>query len=380
MTTHPQTSLSFFDFDRRARKGERLTIVFFGGSLTWGAQATDPQHTSYRALTSRKLEETYPEAHFRFWDAAIGGTGSQLGVFRLERDVISRKPDLVFLDFTINDDPYAEPDPDRLAAYEALVRRLVSSGIPVVQAIFAAKQDVLPNPSRRPLDTAHQAIAVAYGLPSANAVALMRERVLAGTADAETLWPMTPDVTHPGDEGYALYAEAVWAAFTKAVAEKRVVRCPDHMIHADTYLTSRRVRVSELGELPRGWVAARPNRHAAAYDFVMSRWLDGVTKASGPEVAPLRLIIRARNVLLFGEGTPSSGCYEVRLNGGKPQIYDAGASARSGNLRYVEIIGQGLDPTKSHTLEIQPRLQEGQELRLESICIAGEPASVAVMR
>ncbi|HEY9247965.1 MAG TPA: GDSL-type esterase/lipase family protein, partial [Rariglobus sp.] len=160
-----QAAPSFSDFDQRAHKGERLSVVFFGGSLTWGAQATDPQLTSYRALTSRKLEETYPDAHFRFWDAAIGGTGSQLGAFRLERDVLSRKPDLVFLDFTINDNPYAEPDPDRLAAYEAIVRRLVSSGIPVVQAIFAAKKDVLPNPPPRPLDAAHRAIAAAYGLP-----------------------------------------------------------------------------------------------------------------------------------------------------------------------------------------------------------------------
>src|SRR3978361_1092161 len=69
----------FADFDRRARAGEHLNIVFFGASLTWGANATDPQVSSYRADAARRFEEAYPDAHFRFFDGAIGGTGSQLG-------------------------------------------------------------------------------------------------------------------------------------------------------------------------------------------------------------------------------------------------------------------------------------------------------------
>ena len=64
---------SFEDFDQRARNGENLTVAFFGGSLTWGARASDPQKTSYRAIIGRKLVEAYPKAHFKFIDAAIGG-------------------------------------------------------------------------------------------------------------------------------------------------------------------------------------------------------------------------------------------------------------------------------------------------------------------
>lgn len=126
---------SFAAFDSQARPGKKLNVVFFGASLTWGANASNPQLTSYHANVSRKLEAAYPKAHFHFWDAAIGGTGSQLGVFRLDRDVFSRKPDLVFLDFSANDDIYAT-DPQSLAAYESLVRRIVMKGVPVVQVIF----------------------------------------------------------------------------------------------------------------------------------------------------------------------------------------------------------------------------------------------------
>lgn len=47
---------------------------------------------------------TYPEAEFRFENAAIGGTGSMLGVYRLEHELLDKSdPDLVFVEFAVND-------------------------------------------------------------------------------------------------------------------------------------------------------------------------------------------------------------------------------------------------------------------------------------
>ena len=85
--------------------------------------------TSYRARVSQMLRERYPNAHFTFVDAAIGGTGSQLAAYRLQRDVLAYHPDMVFLDFTVNDDPGKVPTDDRLSSYESLVRRMVQADI-----------------------------------------------------------------------------------------------------------------------------------------------------------------------------------------------------------------------------------------------------------
>ena len=38
----------FTAFDQAAKQGERLTVAFFGASLTWGACANDQARTSYR--------------------------------------------------------------------------------------------------------------------------------------------------------------------------------------------------------------------------------------------------------------------------------------------------------------------------------------------
>jgi lysophospholipase L1-like esterase len=363
----------FSSFDQRAREGETLSVVFLGGSLTWGAQSTDPQSTSYRALTSRKLEERYPKAHFRFGDAAIGGTGSQLGAFRLERDVLARKPDLVFLDFTINDDTYSEPRANRLASYESLVRRLVERGIPVVQVILPSKQDLNANPPARHLDELHKAIGAAYGLPLADAVAMVRQRVADGQTTADLLWDLPEDRTHPGDAGYALYADTAWGAYERALATNAKCSVPDRMIYADTYMKVNRFRLATLTTLPAGWQTGLPHRNAIAHDFVCSRWMDSLVIAA-PDAAPLRLKIRGSDVMLFGEQTKLSGRYQVRIDGGEPKTY--AAKCADGNMRLVQMIAEGLAADQEHAIEITPLLDSGQELRIESVCVAGAPASV----
>ena len=162
----------------------------------------------------------------KFSDAAIGGTGSQLGVFRLERDVLRRKPDLVFLDFTANDDIDSD-NPETLASYESLVRRIVvEAKAPVVQVIFPFQWNVkLGNLKDMKRRDAHRAIGEAYGTAVGDAVALAIDRVQAGTTTIEELWPV--DGVHPGDKGYELFADAAWTRSAgRSTASRRVPRRP----------------------------------------------------------------------------------------------------------------------------------------------------------
>lgn len=391
---------SFAHFDRRAQAGEKLNVVFFGASLTWGANATDPNLTSYRGVIARKFEAAYPNAHFHFWDAAIGGTGSQLGIFRLERDVLRRKPDLVFLDFTANDG-IGTDTPESLASYEAIVRRVVAEAhAPVVQVIFPFMWDVqsgkLAEMKRR---IAHLKIAAAYQTAAGDAVELTQRRVAEATTTIAKLWPV--DGVHPCDAGYELFADAAWEAFQLAVKEKRVCAAPEKMLFADTYMKTARVRISTLGALPAGWVAGRPNVVAAYFDFLMSRWLDdevvatNLKKVDGKAVlspvGPLHFSFRGSMVMLFGEGTEKSGKFRALIDGklveraepdGKPPLkeFDAASLAKliHGNGHFAQVIAEGLDPASEHTLVIEPVFDgdKEQELRLESVRVAGGEARV----
>ena len=399
------TGGSFADLDRRGKAGDPLTVVFFGASLTWGANATDQAHTSYRAVVADLLAKRYPKAPIRCHDAAIGGTGSQLGVFRLERDVLSRKPDLVFLDFSANDDINSD-DPETLASYEAIVRRLVTEGhVPVVQVAFPFKwnigRDLLPKMKRR---LAHQAIAEAYGSGWGDAVTLIVDTVEAGTTTSDAIWDT--DGVHPGDLGYTLFAKAAWQGFERAVSDGRVGHAPATMLHAATYTAAKRQHLSALGALPDGWQVGKPHLTSLFYDFQMSRWLDDlvvagnrrtVKAADGKEtreaqpLAPLRLRVNATAVLLFGEASPQSGRFHILVDG-KPVLDQHGPNrgndAFDGNRwgtgtgHLVIEVARGLDPAMPHLIEIVPLFaaDKDQELRLESICVAGGAATAELVK
>ncbi len=408
----------FAEFDRRALAGDRLTVVFFGASLTWGANATDPMLTSYRAEVAHRLEQKYPAAHFTFRDGAIGGTGSQLGLFRLERDALRHQPDLVFLDFSANDG-ITSANPETLASYEAIVRRIiVDAKAPVVQVIFPFMWDVAKGTTTGMLRRdAHLAISAAYHTPVGDAIDLAQKRVKDGRITLKQVWPA--DGVHPGDVGYQLFADAAWDAYLGAVAEKRACVAPEKMLHASTYMSSARVRISALGTLPEGWKVGTANLTSAFFDMLMSRWLDDEVIASNaapgegskppagtpagqpaPPAPPrkqpgrLKANFAGNMVMLFGEATPKSGKYKVYIDGkliprksndGKivADEFDAGEFGKrvNGNAHHVQILAEGLE-AGPHTLEIEPDFDPAlsQELRLESICVAGASAAVSAAK
>lgn len=93
---------------------------------------------------------------------------------------------------------------------------------------------------------------MAYGLPVADAVAMANEREAGGSTTPDQLWDLKEDQTHPGDADYALHADAVWDAFQRAVSGNSQCRLPGKMLHADTYMTANRRRLSAFAALPQG--------------------------------------------------------------------------------------------------------------------------------
>jgi lysophospholipase L1-like esterase len=393
-------AVGFSGFDQRAQAGEHLNVVFFGCSLTWGANASDPSLTSYRAVVQRQLEEYYPNGHFRCFDGAIGGTNSILGVHRVDRDALRHDPDLVFVDFTANDD-VASGDQHTLASYEAILRRFAERGIPVVQVAFPFKWDAdrerLPKMVRL---RAHHTLAEDYGNGWGDAITHVMEVIESGRVGIDEIW--VTDGVHPHDAGYRLFAEAAWQGYLDAVAGELVPQVPEQMRYGDAFVHAQRVRLSSLAALPAGWEVGAPNLVAMNHDWLMSRWLDdlviarnhavdrrGKPKGELRPVGTLRLKVSATSILLFGEATPQSGCFRVRIDGvvvtgnraqrKDTDLFDANRwKTGIGHLAY-EVV-RDLSPDQEHLIEIEPVFEndEFHDLRIESICVAGGKATIAV--
>ena len=89
-------------FAKRAAAGEELVVAFFGGSITQGSLAST-EETCYAYLFYQMLRERYPQAKLTYVNAGIGGTGSHYGAMRVREDLLRHRPDLVVLDFSVND-------------------------------------------------------------------------------------------------------------------------------------------------------------------------------------------------------------------------------------------------------------------------------------
>jgi len=124
----------------KAKKGEDVTIAYIGGSITQGAGAK-PIHTEcYAAQSFKKFKERWGKDggdNLHFVKAGVGGTCSELGMIRYERDVLAdgkNTPDLVVIEFAVND----EGDETEGISFESLVLKcLKAENQPAVVLLFS---------------------------------------------------------------------------------------------------------------------------------------------------------------------------------------------------------------------------------------------------
>lgn len=105
---------------KKAQNGEKVTIGYIGGSITEGIGADS--ETCYAKLSFNYFNEKFAKnKNADYINAGLSGTPSKLGVLRLERDLLVYNPDIVFVEFAVNDGN----DAMHQGAYESIVRRLL---------------------------------------------------------------------------------------------------------------------------------------------------------------------------------------------------------------------------------------------------------------
>ena len=192
----------------KLKNNKKLTIGYFGGSITEGAGASDPSKC-WRSLTTQWFRDTYPDCEINEIMAAIGGTGSDLGAYRCERDLLSGKPDLVFLEFSCNDaeDPFLPVCNNVESIYRKIWKNDPTTEIVVIYTMIKSMDDDITSGMVVESRVAHQSVALYYGnLLQIDMGEILRRRVLLSGGDWNTY---TVDTVHPNDDGYRIYADAV---------------------------------------------------------------------------------------------------------------------------------------------------------------------------
>ena len=181
-----------------------IKIGFFGGSITDGFGASEKSRC-YRELVFseiKKINQTAVQTA-----AAIGGTGSDLGLFRLERDLLMHNPDLVFVEFAVNDSKLNNTD----FYVENIVRNILRKNKNTkIVFLYTATADYMTGFYAKgllpPAVEKQEKIAEYYNIPSINiGKALFEKTEEEGSSSEKYLC----DGCHPNDAGYRAYADEI---------------------------------------------------------------------------------------------------------------------------------------------------------------------------
>lgn len=196
---------------RKLTEDKELTVLYFGGSVTAGAGASDTNKTSWRALTGKWFENRFPEAEITNINRALGESGSYLGVHRVQDDVIAAEPDLIFLEYSINDRYYHSSYEQTSIQVETLIRE-IRIALPETEIVLVLVTDstCLEQNQQGQLHTqaeAHERIANKYGLTTLHVGLALAKEANYDKAIFESEY--ATDIVHLTDKGYEVYYRVI---------------------------------------------------------------------------------------------------------------------------------------------------------------------------
>jgi lysophospholipase L1-like esterase len=201
-------------FFNRMKMNDTLRVVYLGGSIT--------QAPGYRIKSANWLRSRYPEKILETFNAGVGGTGSDLGAFRLSDDVLSHHPDLVFIEFAVNDQ---STDTSKvLSAMDGIIQQILAADPTTsICLLYTVSEQMLADYKLGQLPASvrtMERVAKHYQLPSINfapeVLALQKTGKLVFRRTGEDHLGkiiFTADGTHPLDAGHELYAQQLEKAW-----------------------------------------------------------------------------------------------------------------------------------------------------------------------
>lgn len=190
-----------------------IHLVFHGHSVPAGYFKTPAVNTlaSYPYQVLKQVKALYPHAVVNVITTAIGGENAINGEKRFESDVLNHKPDVLFIDYALND-VAAGLDPSR-AAWERMIQKALKRKIKIILMTPSPDQRVAILDSTTGLARHAQQIrslAEKHGLGLADSYARFQRHVAAG----DSLSRYMSQVNHPNEAGHALIAEEIMKYLT----------------------------------------------------------------------------------------------------------------------------------------------------------------------
>ena len=198
----------FVNLFEKASRGEAITVVSIGGSITQGVKDAEGNDRSFGKLVSEWIAEKFGVEVTNI-NAGIGSTNSLYGIHRLESDVLSHNPDLVILEYSVNDISSKQSNFPYLETYEAIIRRVLEKDIALLTAVFGGSGTTF----YKDYLSLHIHSALHYDLPVIDYYSALFRYLESGVIswydENDNEAGITKDKLHPNTTGHVMIASAM---------------------------------------------------------------------------------------------------------------------------------------------------------------------------
>jgi lysophospholipase L1-like esterase len=346
------------DVFRKAGGGGKIVIGVIGGSITQGAACQDPKRR-YHGVMLDWWRRTFPEATFELVNAGIGATGSDYGAMRVERDLLSRNPDLVVLEYAVNDKNTRE----RAESYEGVVRKILNApGKPALVLLF------MMNSQGGNAQEWQAKIGNHYALPMVSYRDALWPEIQAGRLAWEQL---SPDTVHPNADGHAFAGELLCGLLAKARKENT----PESVTSVEVALPQPLLSSLFENTTLRDGADLKPVSNQG-WEFDGTHPKSAGWKSATPGSAIAFEIEGEAIFLAFWRINGPMGKASVSVDGSAPILMDAWFDQTWGGYRNMISVGKDLKPGKHVVrVELLPERNPqstGSEFRILCLGAAGQ--------
>ncbi|MDB5104588.1 MAG: Lysophospholipase and related esterase [Fibrobacteres bacterium] len=194
-------------FLRKCISGGEVRIGFLGGSITGGAAASRPGNR-YSSRFCAFLGRLFPQTRFTEINAGIGATNSRYGCSRAQSDLLSHAPDLMVLEFAVNDD--WNDSALFMSTMEGLIRKCLSSTNAPVLLYHAMNRN-----GNSVNQDYQERLGAYYDLPVVSFLKGLLPAIESGGLRVDSL---LSDAVHPNDRGHLAGAYMLFRCVARAHA------------------------------------------------------------------------------------------------------------------------------------------------------------------
>lgn len=288
----------------KARAGEDITIAYISGSITEGPDVKPAER--YVTLSYHEFEDTYcAGGSVTCVNAGLSGTPSNLGCIRLQRDVLDHTPDIVFVEFAVND----SQDIMQKQYFESMLRTiLLEPQEPAVILIFNRTQDGYTCQSVMGLTGRH------YDLPMISVTNAITEELDSGRM---TWRDYSDDTVHPNPDGHRMTADFIANLFRLADEAERTEYTVPESAHIKAPFMNAVMITPDMDDF-----GAVENLELGAFRFLRGGRTGFPYQWRGEGEEPLTFTVTGNAVFLIcnRNKTDNMGSADIYVNGEKATV------------------------------------------------------------